>query len=323
MKKLVYIASMLSFACMALPSFASSDDKWPDKPVRFIVPFPAGGATDATVRLLANRLQKSWGQPVIVENKAGAGTIISTDYVAKSKPDGYTMGVVVTPHVVNPSMRSSMPYDTLKDLSGVTQIAFQHLVMAAHPSFEANTMAELIALAKKNPGKITYATPGSGTAMHLAVELLKTTVGIDLVHVPYKGGAPATQDVMGGQVPLLLDVYSSSAPYINTGKLKAIAMLSPKRSAAAPQIPAIAETVPTVSAVSILGVAVPSATPRKTIETANADIVRELRSPEFSAKLREAGLEPVGSTPQAFDELIRTEIAKWAPVVKASGAKID
>jgi len=296
---------------------------FPVKPVRLMVPFPPGGATDIIGRLVAGKMQEVWGQSVIVETKPGAGTVVGTDYVAKSPPDGYTMGMVVTAHVINPSLRSSMPFDTLKDLSGVTQVSVQHLLIAANPSFEATNIAELIALARKNPGKIAYATPGSGTAMHLSVELLKTTAGIDLVHVPYKGGAPAQQDVMGGRVPVLLDVHYAVLPLIAAGKVKVLALLSPQRVKAYPDIPVVAETVPGVTALSMVGIVVPSATPREVVHKSSADIAKAVRSSDLTERMTQLGMEPVGSTPEQFDAFVRSEIEKWAKVVKASGAKVD
>ena len=296
---------------------------FPVKPVRLMVPFPPGGATDIIGRLVAGKMQEVWGQSVIVETKPGAGTVVGTDYVAKSPPDGYTMGMVVTAHVINPSLRSSMPFDTLKDLSGVTQVSVQHLLIAANPSFEATNIAELIALARKNPGKIAYATPGSGTAMHLSVELLKTTAGIDLVHVPYKGGAPAQQDVMGGRVPILLDIHYAALPQVKAGRIKAIALLSPQRVAAIPDIPIVAETVPGVSAVSIIGIVAAGGTPRALVQRISADLAKAIRSSDLTERMVQLGMEPVGSTPEQFDALIRSEIEKWAKVVKASGAKVD
>ncbi|MBI3374079.1 MAG: tripartite tricarboxylate transporter substrate binding protein [Betaproteobacteria bacterium] len=296
---------------------------FPAKPVRMVVPFPPGGATDIIGRLVAAKMQEVWGQPVIIENKPGAGTVVATEYVAKSLPDGYTMGFVITAHLINPSLRSNMPYDTLKDLSGVTQVSVQHLVIAANPSFEANSIAELIALAKRNPGKIAYATPGSGTAMHLSVELLKSVAGIDLVHVPYKGGAPAQQDVMGGRVPVLLDVHYAVLPLISSGKIKVLALLSPQRVKGFPDIPAVAETVPGVSALSMVGIVVPSATPRDIVQRLSADISKAVLSSELTTRMTQVGMEPVGSTPEQFDAYVRTEIEKWARVVKVSGAKVD
>lgn len=302
---------------------ASANDNWPSHPVKFLVPFSPGGATDAITRLLAQRMALVWKQPVIVDNRPGAGTVLGTDAVAKSPADGYTFGVVVTAHTINPSLRSKLPYDTLKDFAGVTQIGLQHMVIAANPKFPADNLAQLIELAKKNPGTISYASSGSGTALHLGMELLKTQAGIDLLHIPYKGGAPAQQDVIGGQVPLLVDIYHSSAPFIKANRLKAIALYSPQRAASLPSIPVISETVPGVSAVSVIGIVAPAATPRAIVAKASADMAAIIKSPDFAEQLQGMGVEAVGSTPEQFDELIRTDIAKWAPVVKASGATAD
>jgi tripartite-type tricarboxylate transporter receptor subunit TctC len=300
--------------------FVGTAQAFPTKPVRLIVPFPPGGATDIIGRLVAGKMQEVWGQPVIVENRPGAGTVVGTDLVAKSAPDGHTLGVVVTAHVINPSLRQNMPYDTVKDLAAVTQVSVQHLVMAAHPSLEANNIAELVALAKKNPGKLAYATPGSGTAMHLSVELLKVQAGIDLVHVPYKGGAPAQQDVMGGRVPILLDVLYAVQPLINSGKIKVIALLSPQRVS---NLPVVAEVVPGVSALSIVGLVAAGGTPRELVQAISTDVSRAVRSSDLTQRMTQLGMEPVGSTPEQFDTLIRAEIEKWARVVKISGAKAD
>ena len=311
-------------ACMmiALPVNVSAQ-AWPGKPVRLIVPFPAGGATDIIGRLVAQKMTEVWGQTVIVENKPGAGTVVGTDLVAKAVPDGYTLGMVITAHVINPSLRRDMPFDTVRDLSGVTQVAQAHLVLAAHPAFEANTVAELVALARKNPGKYSYATPGSGTSMHLAMELLKTRAGIDIVHIPYKGGAPASQDVIGGRVPLFTDVHYASVPNIKAGKLKVLALMSPARPAGSPELPVIAETVPGVSSTSIIGIVVASATPRELVQKISADIARALKNSDLSKRMIDMGMEPVGSKPEEYDALIRSEIDKWGPVVKASGATAD
>jgi tripartite-type tricarboxylate transporter receptor subunit TctC len=285
-----------------------------------IVPFPPGGATDIIGRLVAGKMQEVWGQPVIVDNRPGAGTVVGTDAVAKSQPDGHTLGFVVTAHVINPSLRPNMPFDTLKDLAAVSHVSIQHLVIATHPSVEANNVAELIALAKKNPGKLSYATPGSGTAMHLSVELLKAQAGIDLVHVPYKGGAPAQQDVMGGRVPILLDVLYAVQPLISSGKIKAIALLSPQRVS---NLPVVSETVPGVSALSIVGLVAAGGTPRELVRRISSDVSKAVKSSDLTERMTQLGMEPVGSTPGEFDALIRAEIEKWARVVKISGAKVD
>jgi tripartite-type tricarboxylate transporter receptor subunit TctC len=268
-------------------------------------------------------MQEVWGQPVVIENKPGAGTVVGTEYVAKSAPDGYTLGFVVTAYVINPSLRSDLPYDTLKDLTGVTQVSVQHLVMAAYPGFPANSIPELIALAKKEPGKLAYATPGSGTAMHLSVELLKTATGIDIVHVPYKGGAPAQQDVMAGRVPILMDVLYAVQPLIKSGKIKVLALLSPKRDPDVPEYPVVSESVPGVSALSLVGIVAPAATPKDLVARISADIAKAVKSSDLTERMKQQGMEPIGSTPEQFDALIRSEIEKWAKVVKLSGAKAD
>jgi tripartite-type tricarboxylate transporter receptor subunit TctC len=307
----------------ALAPLASTAQTYPTRAVRLMVPFPPGGATDIIGRLVATKMQEVWTQPVVVENRPGAGTVVGTEYVAKSAPDGHTLGMVVTAYVINPSLRADLPYNTLKHLTGVTQVSVQHLVMAANPSFPANSIPELIALAKKEPGKLAYATPGSGTAMHLSVELLKTTAGIDLVHVPYKGGAPAQQDVMSGRVPILMDVLYAVQPLIKAGRIKVLALLSPSRDPDSPDYPIVSETVPGVSALSIVGVVAPSATPKDLIHRISADIARAVKSSDLTERMKQQGMEPIGSTPDQFDALIRLEIEKWAKVVKASGAKVD
>jgi tripartite-type tricarboxylate transporter receptor subunit TctC len=307
----------------ALAPLASAAQNYPTRAVRLMVPFPPGGATDIIGRLVSAKMQDVWGQPVVVENRPGAGTVVGTDYVAKSAPDGYTLGMVVTAYVINPSLRADLPYNTLKDLTGVTQVSVQHLVMAANPSFPANSIPELIALAKKNPGKLAYATPGSGTAMHLSVEMLKTSTGVDLVHVPYKGGAPAQQDVVAGHVPILMDVLYAVQPLIKSGKIKVLALLSPQRARESPEYPVVAEAVPGVSALSIVGIVAPGATPRGLIERISVDIARAVKSSDLTERMKQQGMEPIGSTPDQFDALIRAEIEKWAKVVKLSGAKVD
>ena len=307
---------------VALPGAALSQ-AFPAKPVRLVVPFPPGGATDIIARLLGQKLQEIWGQTVLIEYKPGGGTVVGTDFVAKSPPDGYTMGVVITAHVINPGLRTDLPYDTMKDLSGVSMVAVQHIALVATPGLEANTVPELIALAKKNPGKLTYATPGTGTAMHLAGELLKSQAGIDIVHVPYKGGAPAYPDVISGRVALQIDPMSASMPNIKAGKVKLLAITSPQRAPTVPDVPTVAETLPGFSVLSISGVVVPSATPREVVRKASADINRALAASDLVERMAQQGMEPSGNTPEQFDAFIRAEIDKWAKVVKASGAKLD
>jgi tripartite-type tricarboxylate transporter receptor subunit TctC len=249
--------------------------------------------------------------------------VVGTEFVAKSAPDGHTIGLVVTAHVINPSVRPNLPFDTVRDLAGVTLTAVSHIVIEATPSLPINTVPELIAHAKKNRGKLTFATAGSGSSMHLAGELLKTKAGIDMVHVPYKGSAPAYPDVFSGRVDLMIDTLYSSQPYVDAGRMKALAITSLQRAKTAPTIPTVAETVPGFDVQSINGIVVPKATPRAIVQKLNADFIAALNDPELRARLAELGLEVVTDTPEQFDDYIRTEIEKWAEVVRISGAKAE
>jgi tripartite-type tricarboxylate transporter receptor subunit TctC len=314
--------ALLTTLAAALPC-AVQAQVFPAKPVRLVVPFPPGGATDIIGRLLGQKLQELWGQSVVIEYKPGGGTVVGTDYVAKSPPDGYTMGIVITAHVINPSMRADLPYNTMKDLAGVSMVAVSHIALVATPGLEANTVPELVALAKRNPGKLTYATPGTGTAMHLAGELLKSLAAIDIVHVPYKGGAPASVDVISGRVALQIDPMYASMANVKAGKLKLIAIASPQRATTVPEVPTVAETFPGFNVMSITGVVVPSATPRDIVNKASIDINRALAAADLVERMSQHGMEPSGTTPAQFDAFIRAEIEKWSKVVKASGAKLD
>jgi tripartite-type tricarboxylate transporter receptor subunit TctC len=311
-------------ACGAAPlaGFAQGEP-WPSRPVKLIVPFAAGGPTDTIARLVAERLQAIWKQPVLVDYKAGGGTMIGTQFVAKSPPDGYTLGMAISAHMINPSLQPAIPYDTTHDLVGVSHIGLAHFGLFAHPSLPVANVPELIAYAKKNPGKLSYATPGIGTGTHLAGEMLNHMAGIDMVHVPYKGSAPAQQDVIGGRVPLLFDVLYSSMPFVKDGRLKVLALSSPKRAAASPEIPLIAETVPGFSAMSIMGTIAPAGVRRELLRRISADVARAVKSPELTERMMNLGVEPVGSTAEEYDALIRTEIEKWAAVVKQAGIKIE
>jgi tripartite-type tricarboxylate transporter receptor subunit TctC len=296
---------------------------WPTKPVMLVVPFAPGGPTDTIARLLAEQLRIIWKQPVVVDYKAGAGTMVGTQFVARAPADGYTLGMAITAHMINPSLQPKLPYDTIKDLTGLSLIGQAHFGLFAHPSLPVSNMPELIEYAKKNPGTLSYATPGNGTGTHLAGEMLKSMAGIDMTHIPYKGSAPAQQDVIGGRVPLLFDVLFSALPYVKDNRLKAIALASPKRAAANPEIGLIAEKLPGFSAMSLIGVIAPSGLPKPMVQRISADIARAVNSVELAQSMNQLGIEPVGSTSDEYNTLIQNEIAKWSRVVKSAGIKIE
>ncbi|MGA0572778.1 tripartite tricarboxylate transporter substrate binding protein [Variovorax sp. VNK109] len=319
---LLSFAALLSGGPLAtLPSLAQ--DAFPSKPVKIIVPFSAGGPTDVLARMLGERLSDRWKQTVVVENRVGGGSTIGTNLVAKAAPDGHTIGMVVMAHVVNPAIRSDMPYDTLADLSGVSQLTTSACVLVAHPSLPANSVAELIALAKSKPGTLSYATPGVGTLNHVSGEMLNKRAGIDLLHVPYSGSAAAHADVISGRVPLMFDVWAPVREYVKAGKLKMLGVTLKDRLTADPQYPTIAETLPGFEVVSAFGMVIGSKVPRPVIEKIGADIASVVKEPQFAAKVRDFGMEPVGSMPRDYDEFIRTEIARWSKVAKDSNIKVQ
>ncbi|MBL8379566.1 MAG: tripartite tricarboxylate transporter substrate binding protein [Burkholderiales bacterium] len=318
-RNLLKAAGVLALPALPYSGATRAQGAYPNRPVRLVVPFGAGGATDIIARLVSQKLTELWGQSVVVDYKPGAGTVLGTDFVAKSAPDGYTLGMVITAHVINPSLRPTMPYDTLRDLSGVSLVAISHILLAATPGLEANNLRELIALAKSRP--LSYATPGTGTAMHLAGELFKTQTGLDLTHVPYRGGAAAYPDVIAGRVPLIFDPMFASMGHVRAGKLKAIAITSAERAASNPEIGTFAEAVPGFDVKSISGIVAPSATPREIVRKVSADVGRVLAMADVKSRMAEVGMEPSPATPEAFDAFIRREIERWAPVVRASGAK--
>jgi tripartite-type tricarboxylate transporter receptor subunit TctC len=312
----------LLLAFLFFAATAAAQD-YPKGVVKLVVPFPPGGPTDIVGRLMAQKLGEVWSGSVIVENRPGAGTSIGTDAVAKSAPDGQTIGMVITAYMINPSLQPKLPFDTLKDLANVTQLVTQHVVLVANPNVPFNTVAELVAYAKRNPGKLTYASPGTGTSAHLAGELLKNEAGIDILHAPYKGSGPAQADLIAGRVDLMMDVYHSAKPQVEAGKLKVIALAAPQRPAALKQYPVIAETVPNVSVTSLFGLVVPAATPRPIVNRIHADSAKVLAMPDVRERLAGLGLEVVGSTPEQFDAFVRAEIAKWAKVIKDNNIKAD
>jgi tripartite-type tricarboxylate transporter receptor subunit TctC len=308
-------------AC-ALPGAAQT---WPNRPLHMVVPFPPGGTTDIVARAVAAEIGKSLGQQVIVENRAGAGGNIGSDYVAKAAPDGYTivMGTVGT-HAINVSLYSKMPYYAVKDFAPITLVASVPNVLEVNPSLPVKSVQELIAYAKANPGKLDFASSGNGTSIHLSGELFKSMTGVDMLHIPYKGSAAAITDLIGGQANLMFDNLPSSIAYIKSGQLRALAVTTLTRSPALPDVPTINESgVPGFDASSWFGLLAPAGTPKEIVDRLHDEIVKALRTPRLKANLQAQGAEPIGNTPEQFADHIRAEIAKWAKVVKQSGAHVD
>jgi tripartite-type tricarboxylate transporter receptor subunit TctC len=297
---------------------------YPSKTVRIIVPFPPGGGTDVIARVIAQKLTESWGQQVIVDNKAGASGTIGSDLVAKSAADGYTLLLTATHHAINLSMYKQLPYDTLRDFVPVAYIAASPNLLLLHPSVPANNVQELIAYAKSKPGGLNYAASSVGGATHLTGELFKTAAGIQLQHIPYQGAAPAMTDLLGGQVPMMFDVIPTALAHVRSGRLKAIAVTSARRTTVMPEVPTIAESgIPGFEAISWFGLYAPAATPKDTVNKLNADFNRVLQLPEVKDKLAAQGAEPIAMTPEQFAGYLRAEIAKWAKAIKDSGAKAE
>ena len=318
----IILCCALAAAFAFLPHRPAASQSFPNKTVTIVVPNPPGGAIDVQGRIYAQKLQELWGQPVIVEYKAGAGTMLGMEFVAKSPPDGHTIGMVVTPLVILPALRP-MPYDTLKDLAPVTLTGTSSIMIAGAPNLAANNLRDVIELAKKNPGKITYASPGSGSSMHLAGELLKQEAGIDLLHVPFKGGAQAYPELMAGRIDLQLDPTFSIYRYVQTGKMKAIAVTSLKRDPSAAEVPTVAETIPGFEVLSINGIVVSGKTPRELVARLNADFRKLLAEPDVKKRLQELGIDVVASSPEEFGAVIRSEISKWTKVAKTANIKLD
>jgi tripartite-type tricarboxylate transporter receptor subunit TctC len=298
---------------------------YPAKPIRYIVPFPPGGTTDILGRIVAQKLQESWGQAVVVENRPGAGGAVGAEATARSPADGYTiMGGTISTHAINASVYAKLPYDPIKDFEAVTQLAQQPNMLVLHPSVPANNVAELIQLLKANPDKYTYSTAGNGTSTHLAGELFKSMSGTRMTHVPYKGSAPAIAGAMGGQVSMSFDNISSAYPPAKAGKLRAIAVTTAKRSAIAPEVPTIAEAgLAGYELGSWHGVFAPAGTPKEILQKLNAAIVKAIHAPDVTERLAALGVEPVGSSVEEFAAFVRAEVPKWAKVVKDAGARVE
>jgi len=315
----------LTAAVALLAAAPAAAQNYPTKPVKFVTPYPPGGTTDILARLVGTKLQQTLGQPFLVESKAGAGGNVGTDMVAKSPPDGYTILMGASgPLAINVSLFKSLPYNPLTDLAPVVQVASVPLVLVVHQSFPAKNVKELIALLKAKPDGYSYASAGNGTPQHLSAELFKQLTGTKMVHVPYKGSGPAINDLIGGQIPIAFESLIPILPQLKGGKVRALAVTSLKPSALLPDVPTLdASGVKGYESIAWYGVVAPGKTPRPIVDKLNAEMVKALKDPEVKQRLAEMGSAEVAGTPEQFGALIKSEIAKWAPVVKASGATVD
>ena len=318
-------ATLVFSGAILLSPILVAGEPYPSKPIRLVVPFPPGGSLDVVARAIGQKLSEAWGQPVVIDNRPGAGGNIGADVVAKSAPDGYTIleGALST-HAVNVSLYAKMPYDPIRDFAPITLVAVTPNVLVLNPSLPANSVGELIAYAKANPGKLSFGSGSNGSAGHLAGELFKTEAGVDMLHVPYKGGAPALQALLAGDTQLMFDNLANSMQLVRAGKLKAIAVTTAKRSALVPELPTLAETgLPGFDIYTWWGFLAPAGTPKEIIAKWNAEVTRILNTPDMRAFFAQQGAEPAPTTPEQFAALIRNEIPKYAKIIKDSGAKID
>lgn len=318
---LMQVAALMLLA-LNQPAFAA--EVWPVRAIRFIVPYPPGGPTDLMARSMSGRLSEALGQSVVVDNRAGAGGNVGAEVASKAPPDGYTllMGAIST-HSINASLYRKLGFDPVRDFAPITQASIIPLVINAHPSLPVANVKDLIALAKKNPGQLSYGSSGNGGGTHLAGELFKTMTGTSLLHVPYKGLNPATIDVMGGNIPLVFnDLTTAIQPY-KSGRVKILGVSTAKRVQQIPEVPTIAESVPGYEAHTWFGVLVPAGTPQPVIDRLSRESMKILQSEEIKKRFAEVGAEPIGGTPQQFAAFMAAETIKWAKVIKASGARID
>jgi tripartite-type tricarboxylate transporter receptor subunit TctC len=319
---IVRIALGLLAAC-ALPT--ASAQPYPSKPVRIVVPFSPGGIADNSARVISDRLGARLGQSVLVDNRPGASGNIGTEQVAKSAPDGYTLllGYDGT-MVVNPHVYAKLGFDTLRDFEPVTKLGDAAVIIVAHPSTPANNVRELIALAKAKPGSLTYGSAGTGSSAHLACELLAQRAGIDMIHVPYKGGGQAITDVVGGQIPLVCTAIATSQQFLKSGKLKGIGLSSAKRSPVLPDVPTFVESgFPDLAVYSWVGILAPAKTPRPIVERLQKEIAAVLQTPEVRERYAVLGIDPVGNTPDEYAAQIRADLARWEPVVKKANIRVE
>ncbi|HYC36467.1 MAG TPA: tripartite tricarboxylate transporter substrate binding protein [Usitatibacter sp.] len=316
-------AALICLAAMWAPGVSAQAQDYPSRTVKIIVPFPPGGPNDLLARLLGQELSKAWSQPVIIENKPGGGTIIGTELASKAPPDGYTLLMLSPSHSVNPSLKKSLPYDLLRDFIPVIHIAESPNVLVVAPGFDVGSVAELIERARSQPGRIAYGSGGVGTATHLGGEMLSVLGNVKMIHVPYKGDAPAMTDLLGGQISWMFGTILSTLPNVKAGKVKAIAISGKNRSPALPDVPPVADTLPGFDATSWYGVAVPAGTPREIVMKLNAELNRIATSGAVKDRLLNEGAVVVGGSPEQFTTYLRETTARWARVIRDAGIKVE
>ena len=307
--------------CCAWPLAGGA--QYPDRPIRLIVGFPPGGAADILGRIAAQRLTENLHQQVVVDNRGGAGGLIATETAARANPDGYTLLFTSIPHVINPHLYGKVAYDAVRDFTPVVQFVAVPLMMASNAAFPAKSVKDVIAASKATPGRINYGSGGSGSSSHLAMELFKAMSGTDMNHIPYKGTGPLITDLIAGQLSITIASAVPLSPQVKIGKLRGLAVTSPKRSPSFPELPAIAETVRGYEVVNWFGILAPAGTSKDIVSRINKDFNDALASPKLRDLLSAQGADAVGGTPEEFAKIIRADLAKWAKVVKASGAKVD
>ncbi|MGN6388956.1 MAG: Bug family tripartite tricarboxylate transporter substrate binding protein [Burkholderiaceae bacterium] len=325
-RRLFLAAAGLGMTGLACTTPAQAEEKWPTKPITWVVPFAPGGSTDVVARTVGNELAKVLGQPIIVENKPGAAGAVGASYVAKAKPDGYTLlGGTISTHSINPSLYKNLSYDPVKDFEPVSLIAYVPNVLFVNAALPVKSVSDLIAMAKAQPDKMSFASSGAGTSTHLAGELLGDLIHVHMTHVPYKGSPQALQDVAAGYEPFLFDQLTAGEALVKSGKLRALAVTSPKRSTLAPDVPTMAEAgVPGFEMVSWQALYAPHGTPKEIVQRLNAAVVQVLRQPDVQKKMtQQLGMEVVGSTPEELAAFMGKEIPRWAALVKKSGAKAN
>ena len=319
------LASAWGLGIVLLASPVAFSQTFPSKPIRLICPFPAGGAVDIASRAIAMELTKSLGQPVTVDNKPGAGGNIGGSEAARSAPDGYTLFMSTSGiQAINPALYAKMPFDPNKDLQPISALVSLNNVLVLHPSVKANSVQEVVAMAKAQPGAVNYASSGSGTSIHMSGEMFRSLTGVTMVHIPYKGSAPALNDLLGGQVMMMFDNIPSAIPHIKSGKLRALATTGAKRDPLLPDLPTLAEAGVTGYESGVwLGLAVAAGTPRDVVMRLNAETIKATKSPDFIKRMTELGYIIIGSSPETMAEMNKAEVLRWGPIVKASGAKAD